>query len=112
MSYHVVYAIADRPDAPRDGDQLATGTGWGRWGGYVLDRADDYPECAHLAQEGWVDGGPDFADLVHEAEDLTHARDPDVAAVSARLLAAVKARPDGTEGLVVTDGTPPGDDEG
>ena len=106
MSYHLVYA--DPEGKPTDGDQLATGAGWLAWGDHVLTNQDQFPECAHLAQEGWADR---LADMEHEAELLTHEKDGNVAAVSANLLAAVRGRPADTEAVLVTDGTEPGDDE-
>lgn len=110
MSYYVVYVNPD--GGTRDGDQIATGAGWLTWGEYALDRADEYPEAAHLAQEGWLGRPEDLDDLEHELETLAHADDRDVGAISGNLLAAVRARPDGTEGILVTDGTEPdGDDD-
>lgn len=113
MSYYIVYAHPDRPDDPTDGETIASGKGWLNWGDYVLGRSDEFPEAAHLAQEGWLEwiDGPTPEELEHELEQLTHADDPDAAAVSAHLLAAVKARPEGTTYIQITDGTEPGDDD-
>lgn len=118
MSYYVVYAIADAARPPEDGEQVATGRGWLNWSDYVLagERADDFPEAAHLGQEGWTQWGgenepADAGDLTHELEQLTHADDADVAAVSARLLAAVSARPADCCGILVTDGSEPDPDD-
>lgn len=110
MSYYIVYAVEA---GPQDGPGVASTSGWLNWADHVLARHEDYPEAAHLAQEGWVEPpeGSDWGDLEHELEGLTHASDPDAAAVSASLLAAVRARPPRTEGLIVTDGTEAGDED-
>lgn len=111
MSYFAVYVMPEGTE-PIDGDHVATGNGWLNWGDHVLEDQDDYPESAHLAEEGWVDwegGTPD--DLEHELEQLTHLPDRDAGAVSAALLAALRARPEGTVALLVSDGQPGGDDD-
>lgn len=107
MSYFVVYVLDD-DGTTQDGEQIATGKGWLSWGDYVLDRLDEYPECAHLAQEGWLPA-VDLDSAEHELEQLTHADDKNVAAISGGLLAAFKARPPETDSLMVSDGTEPQD---
>jgi hypothetical protein len=108
VSYSALYAIPDAP--PADGDSVASTTGWLHWTNAVLARADDHPELAHLAAHGWADR---FEDLEHELEQLLHAPDgdPDLAAITAQVLAAVKARPPQAAALLVTDGEPAGDDD-
>lgn len=115
MSYFLAYVLPE-PAPPVDGDNLASAKGWLQFGDWVVARSDEFPEAAHLAQEGWVedgeDGAPHLADLEEELSRVPHAAAPeDVAAIAATLLAAVKARPDGCVGVLVTDGEPPGDDQ-
>jgi hypothetical protein len=112
VSYYAVFAFEDDDKAPVESDTLGTGLGWLAWGDHVLENHEQYPECAHLAQEGWAD---DWDALEHEAEQLTHEKDGNIAAVSANLLGAVRGRPAGAGCIAVTDGTEPdgeGDDDG
>lgn len=104
MSFHVAYVLRE-PEPPEHGDHLASAYGWLGWGDWFLARAEEYPEAAHLAQEGWVEEDDHLAELEEELARVPHAGAPeDVAAVSAALLAALKARPEGCVGVMATDG--------
>lgn len=110
MSWFVAYVHPDSEE-PSDGPDVATGTGWANWGTWLLDedplRTDSYPESAHLAQEGWLEGEESFELFEHELERLLHDMgEPNLVAVTAQILAAVRARPEGTTGIIITDGEP------
>lgn len=109
MSYFAVYVFPDKP--PEDGDHVASTSGWFDWGTWVLARHEEYPEAAHLAQEGWNEGAEALTALEHELDSLLHEiGDRDLAAVSAQVLAAVRALPPGAVGISISDGEP-GDGE-
>jgi len=113
MSYFVAYAVSE-DGPPVDGELVASGTGWLNWGKWVLDHADEFPEAAHLAEQGWLDEEtPGSLDALEtELERLLHEiGNADLAAITAQLLAGVRAKPEGTVGLLVTDGEPAGDDD-
>jgi hypothetical protein len=111
MAYFAVYVFAR--GEPRDGDNLASGTGWLGWANWAAGKTDRYPEAAHLAEEGWLEPAAALDELEHELEQLLHEKaGRNVHAVTAALLAAVKHRPGGCIGLIVSDGTPgPGEDD-
>lgn len=110
MSLSAAYLLPGR-DEPADGEEVSTALGWQRWADWVLTHADHYPEASHLAQEGWLEGGAALAELEEELTRLLHeAPDPDRAAVTAQVLAALRARPDGSAALLVTDGDGGGDE--
>jgi hypothetical protein len=112
VSFFASYVVGE--GEPVDGDDIASTTGWNNWSEWVLSRHEDYPEAAHLAQEGWLDEGqPGSLDaLEHELERLLHEMgDADLAAISAQLLAALRAKPTGTSGLLITDGEPGDEDD-
>ena len=108
----MIHSAHASPDSePVDGDPLASTLGWYQWANYVMARADAHPEAAHLAGFGWSDR-PD--DLERDLEQLLHAADsdPDTSAVTAQVLAALRARPDGATAFYATDGEPGDDEEG
>jgi hypothetical protein len=108
VGYHTLYAL---PDAdPIEGDHLASISGYWNWTNAALARAPAGSELAHLAAHGWAD---DWGALEHELSEFLHAvPDPNVAAVTAHVLAAVRARPSEAAALLVTDGEPADEDEG
>jgi hypothetical protein len=109
--YHAAYTVPERGDEPADGDSISTSTGWLGWSLWVDDRADEYPTCAHLAEEGWIElPNPDLESELGAVADAVD--DPDLAGVTASILAAVHAAPDGASALIVTDGEGGGDDGG
>lgn len=102
----MISAIYPLPEsAPADGPDLASGLGWLHWTNFVLARAGDYPAAAHLAAFGWSD---QFDALEHDLERMPHDEeiDPDTAAVSGQILAAVHARPDGAVEFRASTGEP------
>lgn len=107
MSYWLAYVVEGQEE-PVDGDHVASGTGWDRWGDWVAGKADAYPEAAHLAEEGWSEPPEVLAELEHELERLPHEEGatPDLSAVTAHLLAALRQRPEDTVAVLVTDGEP------
>ena len=111
MAYFAVYVFAK--GEPQDGDNLASGTGWLGWANWAAGKTEQYPFAAHLAEEGWLEPADALDELEHELEGLLHEKgNRNVHAVTAALLAAVKHRPDGCIGLIVSDGTPgPDEDE-
>jgi hypothetical protein len=102
VSYHTLYAL---PGAdPIEGDHLASTTGFWNWSNSALAHAPAGSELAHLAAHGWAD---DFDALEHDLSEFLHeTSDPNVAAVTAHVLAAVRARPAEAAALLVTDGEP------
>lgn len=103
MSMHIGYVV-DGQDEPIDGDILGSALGWNAWCEAVSERGDSMPEAVHLADEAWLEPEESLDALAAEleaADDLP----PNAAGVSARLLAALRERPEGCVGLVVTDGT-------
>jgi hypothetical protein len=106
MGLFAAYLLPDR-DEPVDGDPISTALGWKNWGDWVLSLADEYPEAAHLAQEGWVEGPDQLAELEEELTRLLHeAPDPDRGAITAQVLSALRGRPEQATALMVTDGEP------
>ncbi|HEY1191543.1 MAG TPA: ADP-ribosyltransferase [Gemmata sp.] len=104
MSYFSAYVMTE--GEPQDGPDIASNSGWASWSEWVLSQADQYPEAAHLAQEGWLDGAEDLAGLEHDLEQLVHdaTTNPNLTGVTAQVLAALRSRPEGALGLIVTDG--------
>lgn len=108
--FYAAYTVPARGDKPTDGDSIATTTGWLAWSLWVDDHADDYPACAHLAQEGWIElANPDLENELGAVADAVN--DADLAGVTVSILAAVQAAPDGASALLVTDGEGAGDDD-
>jgi hypothetical protein len=110
MGFFARYTFPD--DTSVDGDAIASNSGTLAWSNAVLARATPGTALAHLAAHYW-DGRWD--DLEHELGEFLHAvPDANVVAVTAAVLAAVKARPAEAAALLVTDGEPSGeeDDEG
>lgn len=106
MSFHVAYVLPEGTP-PTDGPQVATNTGWHAWTDWVLGRHVEYPELAHLAQEGWNEGDDALAAMEHECEKMLHeVGDPDLSAIAAQVLSGLRAKPPGAAGIVVTDGEP------
>jgi hypothetical protein len=65
--------------------------------------AADYPDCAHLAEHGWIEVPNE--EIEAELETVAdECADPDLAGVTAQLLAAVRAAPPGATALIITDG--------
>jgi hypothetical protein len=102
VSYSAAYVLPDRP--PAEGDDIASTSGWFDWSNSVMARGAEFPAAAHLGAFGWSD---QFADLETDLEQLLHVGDPpDLSAVTAQILAALRARPEGTTEFIVTDGEP------
>jgi hypothetical protein len=115
MGYFAAYIVPEKGGEPEDGPDVASTTGWDAWARWALDHFQEFPAAAFLAYKGFVEGERLDA-LDHELERIVHAAgDPDLAGVTAQLLAAVRAMPAGATGVLVTDGEPGGDgaeDEG
>jgi hypothetical protein len=112
VGYSVVYVIGE--GRPLDGDLLGSARGWLSWSDWVAGRAEDYPVSAQLAEDGWTWPAEKLAALARELNFAAKDQEasPDVRGVSRRLLAAVRLRPEGTSGLLVTDGTEGGEEDG
>ena len=111
MGYFVAYVV-DGEGGPRDGPPVATGAGWLAWSEWAEGQDDRHPEAAHLAREGWLEPAAALDELEHELEQLLHEPAPEnVLPVTSHLLAAVRDRPGNCAGLLVTDGTPGGDED-
>lgn len=108
MSLAAYYALPDAP--PTDGDPLASNSGWLHWSNFVMARADRYPALAHLGGYGWTD---QLDDAEHELEQLLHDTDSDqdLTAITAQVLAALRARPDAATVFYASDGEPAGEDD-
>jgi hypothetical protein len=114
VSYFISFGVDGR-DEPVDGDHVASNTGWAqfiRWAGRLPEA--DYPELLYLAHYGEVFPEDAIAqlekDVVRALGEKPGKPAPAVQSVARRLLAALRARPQGAGALVVTDGTA-GDDE-
>jgi hypothetical protein len=104
--YYAAYAVSE-DGPPEDGDAVATTTGWDAWTDFVLDRHEDWPATAHLAEHGWCADAEAMGD---ELEEIGRAAaDPNLKSVTAQVLATLRAMPAGGH-YMVTDGEP-GDDE-
>lgn len=104
---HAAYALPDEQE-PADGDELASTLGWSHWSDYVAARHDHYRAAAQLALWHWSNYP---ADLEHELEQLLHdCDDEDLTAVTAQVLAALRAMPEGAT-FYATDGEPAGDED-
>lgn len=111
MSLHVVYAVSET-DPPLDGPHVASTRGFYDFGTFVEGRGGEFPEVAHLVENGWSD---DFAALEAELPRVSSAAaaQPDVAGVADELATAVKGRPARAVAVLVTDGEPgDGEDDG
>jgi hypothetical protein len=111
VAYSVAYIMGQ--GKPKDGDQLGSGRGWLSWVEYAISRADDYPTAAQLAEDGWVWPVEKVEQLARELHQCLQDEQAsaDVKGVTRRLLAAVRLRPEGTTGVLVTDGTEGGEGE-
>lgn len=103
MSYFVAY-LTDA-ERPVDGDQIASGKGWLAWIDWVIERHEDYPCAAHLAEEGWVEPAEAIETLEAELAEMAKAAPGDLKHITRALLTEVQDRPESTSGIVVTDGT-------
>lgn len=117
MSYFIVYATEDTSDdvPPIDGDHIATGRGWLAWGDWALANQDAMPEAARLAEDGELYPAEALDALESQLDEALHGRHkapPHVNAITAALLAALRARPDDTVAILISDGTPGGDEGG
>ena len=103
---HSAYVLPGQ--APPDGPDLASSTGFYHWTNFVMSRGDAHPEAGHFAAFHWSDR---FNDLEHDLEQLLHSpeSDPDLTAVTAQVLAALRARPEGAAEFYATDGEPGGE---
>jgi hypothetical protein len=111
MAYFICHVVSES-GPPTDGPDIASTRGWADWGSWVLDRHEEFTESAHLAEHGFLEGDESLADLEHELETIAHEiGNPDLAAVTSELLAAVRGRPKGTLAVLVTDGEPGDEDD-
>lgn len=87
---------------PEDGPDLASALGWYHFTNFVFARAQAFPEAAHFC----AFGSNQLDALEHDLEHLPHAAgiDPDLTAIAGQVLAALKARPEGTEEFRATTG--------
>lgn len=109
MSFFVAYVTSEDGE-PQDGDVVGSGRGWLGWADWAAEQ--DWPHMAHLAEEGWIEPVEAIEVLQAELQEALDAHaDPNVLGVTRRLLEAVRARPKECLGLIVTDGTPPAEDE-
>ena len=105
MSYFVAYVVTEKDEPPVDGDQIASGRGWLSWADWAAEKAADCPHAAHLAEEGWIEPAEALAALENELGKLLAEPAPRaVRGVTERLALAVRSRPAGCLGLIVTDG--------
>jgi hypothetical protein len=110
VSYFVVYVMGE--GEPRDGDSLATTRAWWKWSEWVVRKSEHYPQAGHLAEEGWLEPADALDELERELERLRHEGGPAGAgAITASLLEAVRGRPEGCTGLIISDGTAAGGED-
>jgi hypothetical protein len=106
MGYFACYVVSE-DGPPVDGDQVATARGLLAWGDWVLARTEAYPLAAELAEEGALAGVEELAELEKELRRMGSEQAPEhVGGVTTRLLDAVRQRPPGTLGILVSDGEP------
>lgn len=109
MSFHIVYTVAG--GEPADGDHVATLSGWDSWSRLAVIHGKRFPESHYLAVYGELFPARAVDALELELEEMVadapRGMSGPVVSVARSLLAAVRARPDGTVGLIVTDGTEP-----
>jgi hypothetical protein len=114
MGWFVSFAVGDSDD-PVDGDEVASNSGWGAFSEWAAGLPDDYPELGYLGEYGEIFPADALgrleADLVRALREKPGDPPRSVLHVAQQLLAAVKARPEGAEAMVVTDGTEGGDEE-
>ena len=103
MSFHAAYVVSDS-GPPKDGDHLASGKGWLSWGDWFIDRADEFPACAHLAEEGWLEASS-FGPLAEELGEALKDQGEPIVNITRQLREALDDMPAGCKGLIVTDGT-------
>lgn len=113
MSYHVVFVTTEH-EPPTDGPAIASNWGYYEFGSFVEQRAQEFPELAHLVEHGFIDENVpgSLAKLAAELPRLETAAAalPDVASVARSLAAALAQAPAGTTGVLVTDGEPAGEE--
>ena len=69
-----------------------------------IDRADEFPACAHLAEEGWVEASA-FGALAEELGEALKDQGEPIVNITRALREALDDMPAGCKGLIVTDGT-------
>jgi hypothetical protein len=98
-----------------DGDEIASNSGWAAFADWAADLPDEYPELGYLGEHGECFPADALAQLEDDLRRALREKpgkpSANVLSVGRRLLAAVEARPKGSEGMVVTDGTE-GEDAG
>jgi hypothetical protein len=110
MSYYIVYAM-NESGPPEDGDLVASGAGWSAWTGWVLEKPEEHPYAAHLAENGWMEPAGAIDELEDELVDLLGGARGPLRGVTASLLEAVRLRPLGCLAILITDGTEPSGEE-
>ena len=112
MSYFVAFGVGGR-DEPVDGDEIASATGWGRFGAWCEGLPEGFDELYYLGTEG---GTEQVAQLEQELEravaEKPNGLSGDDLEVARRLLAAVRSRPARCDAVIVTDGVPGDEGEG
>lgn len=105
VSYHIVYGFED--GEPKDGPHLGSGSAWLAWSEWALG-FDGYEEIHSLAHNGWAY----VKDLATECDRLlSEEGDEDLFAITRTVQDAAAKAPEGAETVIVTDGTPPGDED-
>lgn len=111
MSFFAVYTVSEHGE-PVEGSEIATNTGWLNWCEWVDTHAADYPDCARLAQKGWIEAGITLEDLEEELARMAKEQDDaNLYGVTATVAEAVKDCPEGASAIIVTDGEPDDDDD-
>jgi hypothetical protein len=115
VSYFIVYSVEGDGGPAVDGDDVASGKGWSLFAAAVDPYGTEYPDLWFLTEEGQQYPAGDVAgaetDLSRFLDDQPGKPAAHVLSTGRRLLAALKARPAGCIGVVITDGTEPGDSE-
>ena len=113
MGFHCVYLGPD-DGAIIDGDHVASNSGWAAFVAWAVGLGGGYGDLAELAEEGVV-ASPDElsrlqAQLRRALREQPGYASPEVMGAARRLLACVRARPDGCTAMMITDGSAGPDD--
>jgi hypothetical protein len=113
MSWYVAYAT----DAGDQGDaeDVATNSGWTAFTSWALSKLprDDFRELRYLSYYGEADQPQQLQEELRRLlADKPADPEPDTLHVAQRLLALLRGLPADTAAIQVTDGSPPGGDEG
>jgi hypothetical protein len=108
MGYSVYYGFEEKE--PAEGPHLASGTGWIQWCDFVEADTETYPECAHLAAEGWQEPLDDMRAELVTLKDSGELPE-NLQEITETLIEAIDKKPKDAPSIIISDGSEPGEDD-